>query len=110
MSVSVSTRSPLLSGSGQAYPTVIRPRKATVMAPAHSGHGSQVEYTAHPSAVVDRSASIWAMAFSSAWASQDPASCPRGGSPTSKMRLRASAAITPSGSTTTAPTGMVPAT
>jgi hypothetical protein len=72
MSVSVSTRSPLLIGSRQAYPTVMRPRKATVMAPAHSGHGSQVEYTAHPSAVRDRSASIWAMAFSLARASHDP--------------------------------------
>jgi hypothetical protein len=52
----------------------MRPRKATVMAPVHSRHGSMVEYTAHPSAVLDRSASIWAMAFSSAWASHDPAS------------------------------------
>ena len=31
-----------------AYPTVTRPRKATVMAPAHIGYGSRVVYTAHP--------------------------------------------------------------
>ena len=34
------------------------------MAPAHSGQGSQVDYTAHPSATLERSVSIWAMAFS----------------------------------------------
>src|SRR5262245_37932783 len=88
----------------------MRPRKATAMAPAHNGHGSKVVYTAQPSSALERSASIWAIAFSSAWASHDPASWPRGGSVASKMRLRASAAITFFGSTTTAPTGTVRAT
>ena len=71
-SVSVRTRSPLPIGLDKLAHCDV-PAEGHGMAPAYSG---QLEGRVHrpPLGLRDRSASIWAMAFSSAWASQDPAS------------------------------------